>query len=246
MKLTKMEEDLRVHQKLDDEPNDVGGLTAQELKAKFDQAGLALQSYLNETHLPEEETAVAEAVETAKKYTDEKVAALRPGDMSAAVYDTQKRQEDVFQFAEAKAREAKEDTSKQGYLCAGDFGIQAHNMSVQLAKPAGLLDLKGMWPGSGKYLVAPAGAKAVIVWMRVTWARSGTAKCFARLTVNDEEQSVREGPYINDGASYNDTVMLAAAVKGGDYVSLEIEGRRSGSTTESDIYAKEFLVEFIL
>lgn len=53
MKLTKMEEDLRIHQKLDDEPNDVGGLTAAELKAKFDEAGLTIQRYLNETLIPE-------------------------------------------------------------------------------------------------------------------------------------------------------------------------------------------------
>lgn len=37
---------------LDDEPNDVGGLTAAELKAKFDEAGLSIQKYINETLIP--------------------------------------------------------------------------------------------------------------------------------------------------------------------------------------------------
>ena len=38
MALTEFQDDLNIIQKLDDEPNDVGGLTAAELKAKFDEA----------------------------------------------------------------------------------------------------------------------------------------------------------------------------------------------------------------
>lgn len=45
--------DLAIIQKLDDEPNDVGGLTAAELKARFDQAGLTIQKYINQTLVPE-------------------------------------------------------------------------------------------------------------------------------------------------------------------------------------------------
>jgi hypothetical protein len=37
---------------LDDEPNDVGGLTASELKAKFDEGGEAIKSYINNTLAP--------------------------------------------------------------------------------------------------------------------------------------------------------------------------------------------------
>lgn len=43
-----MNEDLAIHQKMDDEPNDVGGLSAEELKERFDRAPLALQKYINE------------------------------------------------------------------------------------------------------------------------------------------------------------------------------------------------------
>lgn len=44
--------DLNIIQKLDDEPNDVGGLTAQELKAKFDESGNVIKKYINETLVP--------------------------------------------------------------------------------------------------------------------------------------------------------------------------------------------------
>lgn len=46
------DEDMNIVQKLDDEPNDVGGLTAQELKQKFDEGGLKIQQYLNEVLVP--------------------------------------------------------------------------------------------------------------------------------------------------------------------------------------------------
>lgn len=247
MKLTKMEEDLRIHQKLDDEPNDVGGLTAQELKAKFDQAGLALQSYLNETHLPEEETAVAEAVEEAKKYTDEKVADLGPGDMSAAVYDTQQRRVDVFEYAEAKAREAREDTSKQGYICGGNCNLQAVNSHIPVPRPSDLIDPKGIWPEGGKTLVAPAGAKAVMVWFRISWMRQATALCHVRLKVNDEVRLDRLGPTDNSGLQNEDTLLMMATVKGGDTVSMEVQGVKGyTSNTNASITMKDIFVEFIL
>lgn len=52
MALTEFTKDMNIIQKLDDEPNDVGGLTSAELKAKFDEGGLALKKWLNETLLP--------------------------------------------------------------------------------------------------------------------------------------------------------------------------------------------------
>lgn len=248
MKLTKMEEDLRIHQKLDDEPNDVGGLTAQELKAKFDQAGLAIQSYLNETHLPETEAAVEEAVEEAKSYTDKKVAGLGTGDMSAAVYDTQKRRADVFEYAEAKAREAKEDTSKLGYVCGGTDWQVAHNATVNAVKPEGAVDPKGIWPVANGALVAPAGAKAVVVHLRGSWARQILGKCFIRLKVNGEGRDIREGPDTNNGVHVIETMILIAEVEEGDEVTLELEARKGASSSNSnaEIILKDIFVEFVL
>lgn len=46
------EDDLVIIQKLDDEPNDVGGLTAAELKAEFDKGNLTAQTYINQTLIP--------------------------------------------------------------------------------------------------------------------------------------------------------------------------------------------------
>lgn len=51
--LTKLLADLSIISLLDDEPNDVGGLSAEELKAKFDEAANTIKDYINETLLPE-------------------------------------------------------------------------------------------------------------------------------------------------------------------------------------------------
>lgn len=49
MDFTPLEKDMNIISALDDEPNDVGGLTATELKAKFDEGGNAIKD-LSEQH----------------------------------------------------------------------------------------------------------------------------------------------------------------------------------------------------
>ena len=49
MALSKFTKDMAIIAALDDEPNDVGGLSAQQLKEKFDEGGNALKEYLNNT-----------------------------------------------------------------------------------------------------------------------------------------------------------------------------------------------------
>lgn len=50
--LDPMSRSLDIIQQLDDEPNDVGGLTPQQLKAKFDEGPQALKEYINGTLVP--------------------------------------------------------------------------------------------------------------------------------------------------------------------------------------------------
>lgn len=69
-------EDMNIIAKLDDEPNDVGGLTAAELKAEFDKGGNIIKKYLNETLVPEILASDATekeriAAETARKKAEE-------------------------------------------------------------------------------------------------------------------------------------------------------------------------------
>lgn len=52
MPVPTFDEDMAIIQKLDDEPNDVGGLTASELKAEFDSAGERVKKYINQDLIP--------------------------------------------------------------------------------------------------------------------------------------------------------------------------------------------------
>lgn len=49
MSLTKLTTDLENIQALSDKPNEIEGLTADELKAKFDKAGSDIKTYINDT-----------------------------------------------------------------------------------------------------------------------------------------------------------------------------------------------------
>ena len=75
IEITLLDGDLNIIQKLDDEPNDVGGLTSAELKAKFDEAGNTIKTYINDTLIPEilteEATEAARAAAEAQREANE-------------------------------------------------------------------------------------------------------------------------------------------------------------------------------
>lgn len=52
MAIDKFTKDMDIIAALDNEPNDTGGLTAEQLKGKFDEGGKAIKEYLNETVAP--------------------------------------------------------------------------------------------------------------------------------------------------------------------------------------------------
>ena len=73
--------DLNVIQKLDDEPNDVGGLTSAELKAKFDESGNIIKKYINETLIPA--VLAEDATEESRKQAEAARVAAEQGRVTA-------------------------------------------------------------------------------------------------------------------------------------------------------------------
>lgn len=86
MAISKFNEDLDIIQKLDTYPNDTDGLSAEELKERFDRAGNLLKTFLNEVLIPELEaenipfsasTAVnAENIQTAIENVQKQIAGV--------------------------------------------------------------------------------------------------------------------------------------------------------------------------
>ena len=79
---------LDIIQQLDDEPNDVGGLTSAELKAKFDEAGNVIKTYINNTLIPailaEDATEEARASAEAAREAAEQARAAAEGERASA------------------------------------------------------------------------------------------------------------------------------------------------------------------
>lgn len=59
MALSNFEKDMQIIQALDDEPNDVGGMSSTELKATFDEGGEAVKQFLNGVLIPALDTYMA-------------------------------------------------------------------------------------------------------------------------------------------------------------------------------------------
>ena len=77
MSIPKMTNDLAVIQKLSDLPNSTEGLTADQLKAKFDEAALEIQKYINDKLIPAIVAEKIPFVATSEIYADNIDAAIR-------------------------------------------------------------------------------------------------------------------------------------------------------------------------
>lgn len=77
MSIPKMTNDLAVIQRLSDLPNSTEGLTADQLKAKFDEAPLAIQEYINNRLIPAIVAAQIPFTATSEIYADNVDAAIR-------------------------------------------------------------------------------------------------------------------------------------------------------------------------
>ena len=97
MAIAILTENLAVHQSMADEPNGEDGLTAGEVKAKFDQAALAIQKYLNETVVPAVNAAGEGALELARigGWQDSDLSSTR-SDAGSGPCDAARRQNNPF------------------------------------------------------------------------------------------------------------------------------------------------------
>lgn len=107
--------DLNIIAKLDDEPNDVGGLSSDQLKAKFDEAGNIIKDYLNNTLIPailasdatEAERTAAEAQRVSNENV--RVANEKARQIAETARDSDEAQRVAAENARAAAETAREN-----------------------------------------------------------------------------------------------------------------------------------------
>lgn len=164
MSLSTFDKDVSIIAKLDDDPNATGGLTAAELKSRFDEAANIIKSWLNNTHIPELQklenlvdgyqallgtvktletiiTPTDDAIPTSKAVLDA-ISEIGGGDMLRSVYDTDK--DGVIDVA-ATAKKLASDiifsltggvTASGIFDGSGDFSLNVTEVDPEkLAKP---------------------------------------------------------------------------------------------------------------
>lgn len=115
--------DLNIIQKLDDEPNDVGGLTSAQLKAKFDEAGNTIKTYINDTLIPAILT--DDATEAARETAEQERVTAEQGRVSAE--EARVTAETARDSAESERRNAESSrvTAEGGRVSAEASRVEA-------------------------------------------------------------------------------------------------------------------------
>ena len=121
IELELLDGDLNIIQKLDDEPNDVGGLTSAELKAKFDESGNIIKKYINETLIPavlaedatEESRKQAEAARVAAEQVRQTNEETRKSNEAARVTAEENRATAEGARANAETARVQAETARQ-------------------------------------------------------------------------------------------------------------------------------------
>ena len=123
LEITLLNGNLNIIQQLDDEPNDVGGFTAAELKAKFDESGLTIQKYINETLIPE--VLAEQAVENARISAENQRIANENARI-AAENNRVNTNTGIVAQATAQAKEAKKQADRAEAAASGGNHASRH------------------------------------------------------------------------------------------------------------------------
>ena len=107
IELELLDGDLNIIQKLDDEPNDVGGLTSAELKAKFDESGNIIKKYINETLIPA--VLAEDATEESRKQAE---AARVAAEQTRQTNEDTRKTNEAARVAAEQVRQTNEETRK--------------------------------------------------------------------------------------------------------------------------------------
>ena len=220
LELSYLDGDLDIIAKLDDEPNDVGGLTSAQLKAKFDEAGNLIKTYLNEELIPallaaDATEAARTAAETARASAESARAAaetLRISQESArqsaeeqrAAAETARTEGESARTAAESARTAAESTRA---------AAETARASAETARAAA----ESLREDSEQGYVAQAAAQAQSA---KSWAVGGTGS--------------RAGEDVNNAKYWAEQAQNAA---GGGVVSFH--GRTGAVEPQSGDYSKE-------
>nr|WP_325301893.1 hypothetical protein [uncultured Dysosmobacter sp.] len=108
--IEKLGDDLNIIQKLDDEPNDVGGMTSTELKETFDRSGNLIKAFINDKLIPavlasDATEAARAAAETAREQAE---AARKTAETAREQAETAREEHETVRVRQEQERMAAE------------------------------------------------------------------------------------------------------------------------------------------
>ena len=194
-----LEDDVDVIQKLDDEPNDVGGLTSSELKAKFDEAGNIIKKYLNETLVPQLSDTVAEAEARRRDEAERQ-------ENETARQEAESLRQNTFAAEVKEAKQAKQDADDSAKRAAQDASdAEAWAKGTRNGKPVAEDD--PAYENNAKHyrdnaaeIVGPTVTPAQLAEVEKL-AKAGSLGGGASGALDDLE--IRVGSFVNAGAGWN-------------------------------------------
>lgn len=213
LEITLLDGDLNIIQALDDEPNDVGGLTSAELKAKFDEAGNTIKTYINGTLIPEilteEATEAARAAAEAQREANE---TQRIENENARIAAEQARVDETNGIV-AQANQAAQSWAVGGTgTREGEDTNNAKYWSEQAAAAAGggVTSFKGrtgpVVPASGDYTAEMVGAYSKEETDTLLQNKADKSVDFAvTLTAAgwaDNAQTISDAKFVSSGYAY--------------------------------------------
>ena len=242
--LPTFDDDVDNVQQLDDEPNDVGGLTAQELKAVFDKTGADLATFLNDQLIPQvvadDATEQARQLAEGERVSNEQERVSNEGLRVSA--ETGRSTAEGLRVTAESGRVSAESgrvSAESGRVSAESGRVNAENGRVNAeagrvsAEESRVLAEQAREDAEIGY-IAQAAAQATLA---ESWAVGGTGARSGEDTNNSKYWCERAAESVAGVASFNGRTG-AVMPQAGDYSAADVGARASDwMPTASDVGA---------
>ena len=222
MAIDKFTKDMDIIAALDNEPNDTGGLTAEQLKGKFDEGGKAIKAYLNETVAPaidRQESDAAALKEVMHTHSNK------------ALLDTYAQTEENLADAVAKKHSHHNKAVLDGIAAVTQELGAASDRVPSEAAVSNAIAMSGNLPGggvAGQVLAKKSDAAYDMQWDTLNYERVGAAAS----SHNHSASEITSGTLpVARGGTGQTTVTPAVETKGVRQIYAGTSDMTAGSTS---------------
>ena len=237
LEITLLDGDLNIIQALDDEPNDVGGLTSAELKAKFDEAGNTIKTYINGTLIPEilteEATEAARAAAEAQREANEN---QRIENENARIAAEQARTTAESARADAETERAAAESARNTAEQAREAAEQARadetaGIVAQATEQAVIASNAASEASSSASGASTSASAAAASASSASESASASASSAAAAQASADEALSSKNSAKSEADRAKSEADRAAEIVGGDFVKSSEKGAANGVAT---------------